>query len=223
MVQHQRFTTSTGEPFVNGDDVAAIEHFDGVGTESDIDAATDVTHRHGVEALADTHPRLGVDPRCEVQRSVEGLGGQWLQRQRFGGEMLTHAQHSSGDVAPIIETIGDGDQLVELGEAGDMRDGNEVTATEAADLTFHATLLMGAGDTGLAEERVEPVVRAERHEPFRLGAVATLEHAHHSRLQVVVADSRRHPAEVFEGTHMTVQEHLLSLVQIDAMESSSRR
>ena len=41
---------------MDGDDVAAVEHLDGLGTESDIDAATDVTHRHRVEALPDTHP-----------------------------------------------------------------------------------------------------------------------------------------------------------------------
>ena len=144
----------------------------------------------------------------------KGSTGSGLQRQRFGGEVLTDAQHPAGDVAPIVGDVAGGDELVELGETADVRHGDEMAAAEPADLAFHAAFLMGAGDAGPAEERVEPVMRAQRHEPFRLGAVAALEHAHHRRLQVVVADPPRDPAEVFEGTHMAVEEHLLRLVQI---------
>ena len=124
-------------------------------------------------------------------------------------------------MTPIVGDVSGGDELVELGETADVGDGDEVAATEPADLAFDTAFLMGAGDAGPAEERVEPVVRAQRHEPFRLGAVAALEHSHHRRLQIVVADSARAPAEVFEGSHMAVEEHLLGLVEIDAMEAAS--
>ena len=49
---------------------------------------------------------------------------------------------------------------------------------------------------GAAEERVEPVVAAQRGEPFGLGPVPALEHPDDSGLEVVVADPAGHPTEV---------------------------
>ena len=53
-----------------------------------------------------------------------------------------------------------------------------------------------------------------RDEPVRLDAVPALEHLHHRRLQVVVTDPDRDPTEVLERPDVTVEEHLLALVQI---------
>jgi len=48
--------------------------------------------------------------------------------------------------------------------------------TKASDLAFDATLLVRPVDAGQAEERVEEVVTAKRHEAFRLDATATLQY-----------------------------------------------
>ena len=98
-----------------------------------------------------------------------------------------------------------------------------MTATEPADLTFDAALLMGALDAGLAKEAVEPVVRTHGHEPLGLDPVAALQHPLDRSLQVVVADPFRDPAEMFERPDVTVQEHLLALVQIGPGVAATRR
>jgi len=47
--------------------------------------------------------------------------------------------------------------LAQLGQGLDLGDGDQVAATEPADLSLDAALLMGTLDTGLAEERLETV------------------------------------------------------------------
>ena len=49
-------------------------------------------------------------------------------------------------------------------------------------------LLVGALQAGLAKERVEPVVAAQRDEPLILDAVAALEDPRHRGAEVVVTD-----------------------------------
>ena len=59
----------------------------------------------------------------------------------------------------------------------------------------------------------------------RLGllAVPASQHPDHGRLQVVVADAEAgHPSEVLEGSDMPIQEDLLGLVQVDAVEPLAR-
>ena len=84
-------------------------------------------------------------------------------------------------------------------------------APEAADLALHAALLVGALDARAAEERVEPVVAAQRGEPFRLRAIAALEDPHDSGFEVVIPDPAGYAPEVLEGQHMTLQEGFLGL------------
>ena len=88
-----------------------------------------------------------------------------------------------------------------------------MAAAEPADLALHAALLVAALDARLAEEAVEPVVRPQRDEPFRLDPVAALQHLGDRGLrlsQVVVADPVGHATEVLEGADMTVEEHRLA-------------
>jgi hypothetical protein len=47
--------------------------------------------------------------------------------------------------------------LVQLGQAGGLGDGDEVAASEPADLSFDSALLMGTLESRLAEERLETV------------------------------------------------------------------
>ena len=84
-------------------------------------------------------------------------------------------------------------------------------AAEPADLAFDAAFLMRAGLAGDAEERVEPVMAAQRDEPLRLHAVPALQHPGHRGLEVVIADPARDRAEIFEGQHVAFQERFLRL------------
>ena len=76
-----------------------------------------------------------------------------------------------------------------------------------------AALLVRARDAGLAEERVEAEVRAQCGEAVALDAVASGEHPRHGRLEIVVADAPRHPAEAPEGDRMSLEERLLALAR----------
>ena len=86
-----------------------------------------------------------------------------------------------------------------------------MTSSEAADLALHTALLMSTLDARAAEERVEPVVAAQRGEPFRLGAVTTLEDPDDRGFEVVVPDPTRHTAEGLEGQYVALQESFLGL------------
>jgi len=77
--------------------------------------------------------------------------------------------------------------------------------------------------SGWRGEGVLNAVRPQRYESFRLGPIPTLQHPHHRRFQVVIADPARHPTHVLEGPHMAIEEHLLGLVQRDPMEPAPRR
>ena len=81
---------------------------------------------------------------------------------------------------------------------------------------------MGPFETGSAEERLEAVVRAQRHEALGLEAAAALENLHHGGLEVVVADAPGHATELLEGLDVSVQEHLLGFVAIGMAEGFAR-
>ena len=66
-------------------------------------------------------------------------------------------------------------------------------------------LLVGALQAGLAKERVEPVVAAQRDEPLILDAVAALEDPRHRGAEVVVTDPVGHPAQVGEPLNVALK------------------
>ena len=86
-----------------------------------------------------------------------------------------------------------------------------MAAAEPADLAFHPALLMGAALARDAEERVVPVMAAQRDEPLGLGPVPAAQHPHHRGPQVVIPDPAGHRAEVLERQHVALQERLLRL------------
>ncbi|MFJ4411975.1 hypothetical protein [Streptomyces sp. NPDC088910] len=57
----------------------------------------------------------------------------------------------------VLRGVDLGDPLVQLGERGDVGNGDQVGAAEPAALLFHPALLVGAFLTGDAVERVEAV------------------------------------------------------------------
>ncbi len=66
-------------------------------------------------------------------------------------------------------------------------------------------------------------MRPQRDEPVRLDPVPALQHPHHRRLQVVVADPLRDAAVVLERPDVAIEEHLLALVQIRPCVAPTRR
>ena len=125
-------------------------------------------------------------------------------------------------MAGVVGDVSQGNQLIQLAQGLDFGQRDQVTPTEATDLSFHAALFMGASDAGEAEERVEAVVAAHGHEALGLLAVPTLEHPDDGRLEVVIADAAGHPAELLEGSDVAVDEDLLGLVGIDPVEGLPR-
>ncbi|MBC7631240.1 hypothetical protein, partial [Aeromicrobium sp.] len=64
---------------------------------------------------------------------------------------------AAGDHPGVVEQVRRRDVLAQLGQGSALGDRDEVAAPEPADLSFDAALLMGALQTGLAEERLETV------------------------------------------------------------------
>jgi len=174
---------------MSGHDPRPVEHLELLGAEADQQASSGVADRDRVEGLADTHPRFRIDPTRQFAGRVEHLARQTLQRLAVKGSVLGDGEEPAADVT--LRVIGGADavqQFIELDHRRDVGNGNEGAASEPADLTFDPALLMRAFDAGLAEERVEPVARAQQHEPFGLDPVPTAQHLDHRGLQVVVAD-----------------------------------
>ena len=79
-------------------------------------------------------------------------------------------------------------------------------------------------DARQAEEAVEAVVGAEGDEAIRFSPVTAFQHLHDGGLQVVVADHAvGDPTEMLEGPHVPVEEGLLRLAQVDAVEALAGR
>jgi hypothetical protein len=163
VVQHQGLAAASGEPFVAGDKRRRVEHVNRLCAQTHPDTPCGVAGRDRVEVLADTDPRLAVDPRRQQQRHVERLIRQRRQGQRLSGEVLADGHVAHIDPSPVIDHVAGGHELVQLDQRCDDRDRHQVTAPEPADLTLNAALLVSADNTGPTEERVEPIVRPHRH------------------------------------------------------------
>ncbi len=85
--------------------------------------------------------------------------------------MLPDAHRAVADPPGVISEVVADQQLVEFRDRLDLRDRDQVVAAEPAAFTFDAALLMRALNTGVAVERLEAVMRPERHPARGLGAV----------------------------------------------------
>ncbi len=211
------------EAFVAGHDPVAVEGFDAIGAQQHVDVFAGEADGHRVEALADADPGLLVDPRAKREAGIERLDGQRHHRVGLEREMVADGDRPPGNAPAVIDEVTASDEVVELGHRGHAGHRDEVAAAEPADLALDAALLVRAFDAGPAEERVEPVVRAQHDESFGLETITALEYPHHRRLQVVIADPCRHPTEVFERADVAIDEGLLGLVAIHPVERLARR
>ena len=195
-------------------DSGAVESADVVRPEADVDPTTGIANRDRIEGLAHTDPALGVDSAVERQRHIEGLIRQGCEERELGREVLGHGETTSFDVTVIVSCVTDRHQVVQRRQGDDARDRDHVPAPEPADLSFDAALLVGSLDAGQAEEGLEAVMAAHGDEPLGLDPAAPFHDPHHRRLQVVIANALGHPAEMGERSDVTVEKHLLGLVEV---------
>src|SRR3954447_11690659 len=96
-----------------------------------------------------------------------------------------------------------------------------MVAAEVADLALHAALLVPG--RGRAELRLEPPVRAERDEPYRLLAAMAAQDLADRTGQVVVAQNPMDPAKVGEGVLVGLEERLLRGTRVGPVERRPTR
>lgn len=223
MVEGEDIPPPADRPLVGGDELRAVEELDGLGTEEDGHLPPGESDRDRVAALANADPCLRVHPVLRAEPHIEGLSGERPQLGSLDGEVLADAHRAPEDVAVIVGHVTRIAELVQLREGVDPGHRDEAPSPEASHLAFHAALLVRALHTGDAEERVEAVVRAQRHEPLALGAVPSLQDLGDRRGQVVVPDELGETSEGLGGPDVTVEEGLLALMQVDAVEALPRR
>ena len=116
------------------------------------------------------------------------------------------------------------DHRVQLRDGVDLRERDEVVAAVPPDLAFDPALLVRPLDAGLAVERVEAVVGAERGPTFCLFPQAgESDHLVHGRFQVVVPDlADRDPSQHPEGVSVAFEEGLLAAGGRDPMGCLAR-
>ena len=183
VVEGEDIPPPADRPFVGGDELRSVEELDGLRTEEDGHLPPGESDRDRVAALADTDPCLRVHPVLRAEPHVEGLSGERPQFGPLDGEVLADAHRAPEDVAVIVGLVARFAELVQLRKGLDPGHRDEASSSKASHLAFHAALLVRALHAGDAEERVEAVVRAQRHEPLALGAVP-------SRRTLVTAEVR---------------------------------
>ncbi len=207
---------------MSGDQPSVVVQGDLAGADPCCDPQADQADRHRVAVLADRDQGLGVDPGPGRLGGVEGLGWQRAQKRRLPLKRLAHRFATAADRAAQVETEGGSEAGVQLGEVGDLGDGDEVVAAKAPDLTLHAALLMGALLAAAGELRGEQVVGAQRHEAVRLHPAAAFQHFCHGGAQIVVADGLKDAAEELKGADVALQEGLLGLAPEGLHEAGPR-
>ena len=222
MVEHEALGPLVRAALVAGEHPAPEEGGHGPAAEAHVHRPARAGRGDRVARATHGDARLAVGLRAERDRGVEGFGGEGPQRRLLGLRHPADGGEPAGDVAGVVCAVGRLQQRVQLGQALHARDRHEVAPAEAADLALHAALLMRARDAGLAEERVEAEVRAQCGEAVALDAVASGEHPRHGRLEIVVADPPRHPAEALEGDHVALEERLLALAREADVDGAPR-
>ena len=114
------------------------------GADLDEHAQPDQADRHRVAVLANGHHRLRIDPRTRLLAGLRPLVGQRSQQRPLACERLADRARVPGDPAREVGLAAGEQPGVQLGKAPDGRDGDEVAATEPADLALDAALLMRA-------------------------------------------------------------------------------
>ncbi len=127
------------------------------------------------------------------------------------GQHLADRLVAAGDPPAQVGLAGRLDQCVQLGQAGDLGDGDQVISAKASDLALDPALLVGAGDPRPAEERGVEVVGAHRDEAVGFLSAATAEDLDDRGLEVVVADLGGDAAEEGEGVGVALEEGELGL------------
>ena len=157
--------------------------------------------------------------QVRASSDFEVLVRQRQEQRSLGLEVLGHREASGLDVAEVVPLVAFGHHTAQHLHGGHPRDRDHVTPPKPPDLAFDAALLVGALDAGQTEEGLEAVVTAHGDETVGLDPTPALHHPDDGGLEIVIADAPGHPAEVGEGGHMSVEEHLLGLVQIHPVES----
>lgn len=103
------------------------------------------------------------------------------------------------------------DHGVQLREAVDLGDRDQVVAAVPADLALHAALLVSTGDAGLAVEGIQAVVGAERGPSVGLDSLTVEpDHLRDRGLEIVVADLANRYPEDPERMGVALEERLLT-------------
>ena len=130
-----------------GDWLAVVRHHDLPGADLGQHPQPDQADRHRVAVLANRHHRLRIDPRARVLAGQRALRGQRSQQRPLARERVTDGAAMPGDLPPEIGLAAGQQPSVELGEAPHSRDGHEVPAAEAADLSLDPALLVRSPQT----------------------------------------------------------------------------
>jgi hypothetical protein len=168
VVELQRLGKPARQPLVAGDHLAARAELDPAGAKTHVDLLAGEPGGDRIEALPQRHPGLVVDSVWRQHaRRLERRGLQRPQRGLLQRKVVADAGCPPGDVAAVIGQVSVGQVLVELGQRTHDRDGDQMAATEAADLALDAALLVRAVLARSAEERVEAVFAELAQRPKR--------------------------------------------------------
>jgi hypothetical protein len=148
VIEGEDLAAAGGGPFVAGDLAPAVEDDQFRGAQDRPDPVPDQPRRHRVMALAHGDPGVAVDPRGQDQPGLEPLARQRSQHPGLEGEVLGDAGRAVGDPPGVITGVVADQALVELRQARDDGDWDEVIAPEPPTLALHAALLVRAGDPG---------------------------------------------------------------------------
>ncbi len=151
-----------------------------------------------------------------------GSAGSGCKQSAFGGKRLADGERLALDAAQVVLAVCLSEPGIELCQCRHVGHRHEMRAAEAADVTLDTALLMCPSWPRQAEEGVEAVMGSQGDEALVLLAGAPGQHADHRRLEIVVADARRHAAEVRECGDMAVEEGFLRLGRVGAMEGTAR-
>ncbi len=218
VVQQQHGAALANRPGVPGDLDAAVEDHHLRRPERHPDPPADQPDGHRVLALPNRDAGVSVDPRRQGQTRVEAVGGQRSQQRPLKLEVGTDRAGAVLDPPGEVGLVSPLEPGIELAQGRDVGLRDEVVAPEPADLALHSALLMRSLNAGHAVEGVEPGVRAKQRPPVGLGAGAPEQHPGHGAPQVVVADVHRRDPEDPERLQVSLDERLLSLGGVDAVD-----